>query len=172
MEDIDISQIQNTQYSRDIVWAVRYGYQYRLEAELYAEEDTRLSFCLHNASTVLLWLGKQVIGGATYEVIKKYAKSLWNKLMSMKISIPEDVNMVLIDEDELRKFVVFVKEFDDKALTTTKKQTEYIREEIIADYVGETSAEIWTKEKRLPTHEEWVKVYRDANRFADELLQA
>lgn len=90
--------------------------------------------------------------------------------MSMKIKIPEDVNALLIDEDELKRFVVYVNEFSTKNLTATDAQQKYIREEIMADYVGETAAEIWKKKKRQPTHEEWVTIYRDAVKFADDLL--
>lgn len=171
MEEIDITQINNTHYPKDVVCAVRYGYQYRLEAEEYAERDVTIHSCLADASAILLWLGKQVLSGATYDVIKQYAKRLWDKLMSMKIVIPEDVDKVLLNEDELRKFVVYVTEFQGKSLTTTEKQTQYIREEIVADYVGECAGEIWAKEKRAPNHDEWVRINREANKFADELLE-
>jgi hypothetical protein len=172
MCDIDLQQINNTQYPEDVIRAVRYGYQYRLEAEKYADDGILMNDHLEDASGALLWLGKLVIDGIAFEAIKRYAKSLWDKLMSMKVSIPDDVNKVLLEEDELRKFVVFVKEFDDKELTTTSKQTKYIREEIMADYVGKAAGDMWKKEHRLPTHEEWVQVYRDANSFADKLLDA
>lgn len=170
MEDINLLQIDNTQYPEDVIWAIRYGYQYRLEAEKYADDGILSNNCLGDAPSALLWLGNLVIGGIAYDVIKKYAKSLWDKLMSMKVSVPDDVNKVLLEEDELRKFVVFVKEFNDKELTTTLKQTRYIREEIIADYIGNFASDIWEKEGRLPSREEWVQVYRNANNFADKLL--
>lgn len=171
MEEIDIAHINNTQYSKDVIWAVRYGYQYRMEAEEYAKREEQLHYCLAEASSILLWLGQLVLTGVTYDVIKQYAKSLWDKLMSMKIVIPKDVDKVLLDEDELKKFVVYVNEFHGKSLKTTEKQTQYIREEIVADYVAEAVGEIWAKEKRPPTHEEWVRIYREANKFAEELLE-
>lgn len=92
-------------------------------------------------------------------------------LMSMKTRIPEDVNNLLIDEDELKIFVFYVKEFSSKELSATDEQIKYIREEIIADYVGETAGEIWSEKNRLPLHEEWIRIYQDANKFADELLE-
>ena len=122
-------------------------------------------------SRVLLWLGEQTLGGITYDLIKKYAKALWEKLMTMKVEIPDDVKLVLIEEDELKKYVKYVNEFSSKELSATDQQVKYIREEIIADYVGETTGDIWSKKKRLPTHEEWVTIYRDANKFADDLLE-
>lgn len=171
MEELDIAQINTTQYSKDVKWTVRYGYQYRKEAEKYAERGVQLHNSLIDASSILLWLGQLVLSGITYDVIKQYAKSLWEKLTSMKVVIPEDVDKVLLDEDELRKFVIYVSEFHGKSLKTTEKQTQYIREEIIADYVGESAGEIWAKEKRAPNHEEWVRINREANKFADELLE-
>ena len=147
-------------------WAVRYGYLYRKKAE----KNDNFHYSLAGASKVLLWLGELVVGGIAYDVIKKYVKALWDKLMTMKVEIPEDVEAVLIEEDELKKFVKFVNEFSSKELSATDKQLKYIREEIIADYAGETAGEIWSEKKRLPTHEEWVAIYRDANNFADDLL--
>lgn len=164
--DTIITEIENTQYADNVKYAVRYGYQYRREAE----RNVNFHNCLSDASTILYRLADLVITGVTFDIIKKYAKELWVKLMSMKIKIPEDVNALLIDEDELKRFVVYVNEFSTKNLTATDAQQKYIREEIMADYVGETAAEIWKKKKRQPTHEEWVTIYRDAVKLADDLL--
>lgn len=120
--------------------------------------------------SVFLWLGELILGGIAYDVIKKYAKALWEKLLTMKVEIPDEVKRVLIEEDELKKFVKFVNEFSSKELSATDKQVKYIREEIIADYVGEIAGHIWSEKQRFPTHEEWVTIFRDANRFADDLL--
>lgn len=163
-------EIENIQYSSEVKYAVRYGWQYRQEAEEQAERDTKLHYSLPEASTVLYWLANLVITGVAYDLIKKYAKALWEKLMSRKTEIPESVNTLLIDEDELKRFVVYVKEFSSKEMTVTDEQTKYIREEIIADYIGEAAGEIWSAKKRLPTHEEWLRIYQGANVFADELL--
>lgn len=165
-----LEEIENTQYTDEVKYAVRYGWQYRREAEEHAERIAKLHYSLPEATNVLYWLANLVITGVAYDLIKKYAKALWEKLMSMKTTIPEDVNTLLIDEDELKKFVVYVKEFSSKEMLATDEQTKYIREEIIADYIGETAGEIWSATKRLPTHEEWLKIYQDANAFADELL--
>lgn len=172
MVDIDIELIKTSQYSNEVLWAVRYGYQYRLEADKYSDTGLQVHNCLSEASSILLWLGKLVIEGTTFNIIAKQSKALWNKMMSMKMIIPKDVDYLLLDENELRKFVTYVGEFNDKELSTTVKQAQYIKEEIIADYVGETAGEIWSKAKRQPTKEEWIKIYRDANQFADELIES
>ena len=165
-----LEEIEHAQYTDEVKCAVRYGYQYRKEAVEHAEENAKLHHSLPEATVVLYWLANLVITGVIYDLIKKYAKALWEKLMSMKTRIPEEVNTLLIDEDELKKFVIYVKEFSSKDMSATDEQIKYIREEIIADYVGEAVEEIWSTKKRLPTHEEWVSIYRDANRFADKLL--
>ena len=164
-------EIENTQYTDEVKYAVRYGWQYRREAEEHAGRDARLHYSLPEATTVLYWLANLVITGVAYDLIKNYAKALWEKLTSMKTKVPEDVNILLIDEDELKKFVVYVKEFSSKEMSATDEQAKYIREEIIADYIGETSGEIWSAKKRQPTHEEWLEIYQNANAFADDLLE-
>ena len=165
-----LEEIENAQYSDEVKYAVRYGWQYRREAEEHAEGEAKFYCSLAESTTILYWLANLVITGVTYDLIKKYAKALWEKMMSMKMKIPEDVNTLLIDEDELKDFVIYVNEFSSKEMSATDEQINYIREEIIADYIGETAGEIWADKKRLPSHEEWLKIYQDANVFADELL--
>ena len=171
VEDINIDEIQSSRYTDEVKNAVRYGYHYRREAEVHAESNAKLHYSLPEATTILYWLANLVISGVAYDLIKKYAKALWEKLMSKNTRISEDVNTLLIDEDELKKFVVYVKEFSSKEVSATDEQIKYIREEIIADYIGETAGEIWTDKKRLPSYEEWLKIYQDANVFADDLLE-
>lgn len=171
VEDVNIDEIQSSPYTDEVKYAVRYGYFYRREADALAARNAKLHYSLPEATTIFYWLANLVISGVAYDLIKKYAKTLWEKLMSMRTRIPEDVNTLLIDEDELKKFVVYVKEFSSKEVSVTDKQKKYIREEIIADYIGETAGEIWTDKKRLPSHEEWLKIYQDANVFADDLLE-
>lgn len=166
VKNLDIEEIERTQFSNEVRWAVRYGYQYRK----VADNNNSFHSCLEDASNVLLWLGELVVGGLSYDLTKKYAKTLWEKLMTMKVELPSDVDTLLIEEDELKKFVKYVNEFSSKKSSATDKQVKYIREEIIADYVSESANEIWSKQKRLPTHEEWVTIYRDANSFADDLI--
>lgn len=166
-----LEEIESAQYTNEVKFAVRYGYKYRREAEEHAGTSENLHYSLPEATTILYWLANLVITGVAYDIIKKYAKILWERLMSMKTRIPEDVNNLLIDEDELKIFVFYVKEFSSKELSATDEQIKYIREEIIADYVGETVGEIWSENERFPSHEEWLRIYRDANKFADELLE-
>lgn len=161
---------EGIEYSEEVKNAVRYGYQYRLEAEKNTNENIRANYCLPEATDILLWMANMVICGITYDVIKKLSLSIWQKLMRMKVEIPNNVNKVLIEDDELRKFVKYVSEFNDKKLSTTEKETSYIRGEICADYVGKKASEIYKKYQRIPTVEEHLTINRDANTYADKLL--
>lgn len=170
-KEIDLSRIERENYSDAVRDAVRYGYQYRLEAEKYADKDYQLNHCLGDPSAVLLWLANLVKTGSVYDLIKIAARHLWDKMMQMKVEIPEDVNKVLLDEDELRRFVKYVEEFDKKELSTTDKERNYIREEIIADYMGKEAGAIQELYHRIPTQDEYRIIIRSALEHADKLLK-
>lgn len=171
MADNILEEIESVQYSDEVKDAVRYGYQYRKAAEEHAGTGAGLHFILPEATTILYWLANLVVTGIAYDLIKKSAKALWNKLMSMKVVIPDDVNKVLIEDDELWKFVTWVQEFKEKKLSATEDEVRYIREEIMADYVGNRAGELNKRENRPLTHEEWKRVIREAVKHADELLK-
>ena len=166
----NIEQIESEQYSMEVIYAVRYGYQYRIAAEEASKDDSGRHYRLADASPIILEIAKLVLSGVSYDLIKKYAQKFWNKMMRMKIEIPDDVNKMLIDEDELWRFVTYVDEFNSKRLSSNEKEIKYIRDEIIADYVGEKGSEIFQREGRLPNHEEWVAISKEATELADELL--
>lgn len=170
MEELILEQIFETKYSEGVINAVRYGYQYRIEAEKYADKDCQLNHCLVEPSAVLLWLASLVKTGVVYDLIKIKARHLWDKMMQMKVEIPEDVNRALLDEDELGRFVKYVDEFDRKELSTTDKETIYIRNEIIADYVGAESGAIFDLYHRMPTSDEFRIIIHNANERADKML--
>lgn len=169
MNQIDDYQ-EGLEYSEDVINAVRYGYQYRIEAESH-EGNNNLHSCLGDASDILLWIANMVCGGVAYDVIKTYVVRFWDRMMNSKVEIPEDVNKVLIEEDELRRFVKYVEEFNEKNLSTTEKETAYIREEIIADFVGKRASEIYDKYQRFPNHEELMAITREAFEYSNKLLK-
>jgi predicted ATPase len=171
MPNRQYEQILNTQYPEAIENAVRYGYQYRLEAEKNANKRG-VYYCLAEASAILKWLAELVVAGIAYDCIKTQAKQFWSYLMRMKIKIPEDVNKVLIDEDELRRFVQYVDEFHDNKISATEKEISYIREEIVADYTGKRAGEIYKEHRRMPSTEELISITREAKEYADGLLNS
>ena len=56
-------------------------------------------------------------------------------------------------------------------LSLTKEQFRYIREEIVADYVGEETSKIYERVHRMPTVEELMIINREANKYADQLMK-
>ena len=171
-EIIDLARIAGEQYSEAVQEAVRYGYQYRLEAEKNTRDGCKINNCLAEAHAALLWLAKLVIAGVAYDVIKDNVSRLWNKMMQMKVEIPEDVNKVLLDEDELRRFVKYIDEFDKKALTTSERETKYIKDEIVADYMGKEASAIYELYHRMPTQDEYRIILRGAYDHADKVLKS
>jgi len=164
MEELDLELIDKRQYSGFVKDAVRYGYQYRCEAERnMVNEAEQFHYCLAEASSFLLWLGELVIAGIAYDMIKKYAIQLWDRLMQMRVVIPKDVNELLIEEDELKRFVTFVDEFNRGQLNISAKEIEYIKEEIMADYLSKRGGHI-------STFEEWMVAVREAMDYANSLL--
>lgn len=171
MDGFELEQIENTHYSENVKYAVRYGYHYRLEAEEQTENDIFFHCKLYEASPFLYWLANMVICGIAYDVIKKMAFLLLQKLRQKKVNTSKELKKILVNEEELKRFVRYVDEFNSKNLGTTEKETSYIREEIIADYVGAKAGEIYEKYKRYPNRMEMKSITRDANSLADKLLK-
>ena len=168
LEDIDLQQIENELYPVFVKDAVRFGYQYRCKAEINTkEEKIQFHYCLAEVSPFLLWFGKMVIAGVAYDVIKRNAIHLWEKLMKMKVVIPDDVNKLLISEDELRRFVTYVDEFNRGQLGASENEIKYIKEEIAADYFAENAGK---NGKDVHNVEELIKTFREAITYADSLL--
>lgn len=81
MEDIDkIEKIFNVEYSDTVKYAVRYGYNYRIEAE--QKHNSYSHACLPDTSAILLWLGQKVIDGVIWDLFKVAAKSFMRSLSS------------------------------------------------------------------------------------------
>ena len=77
----------------------------------------------------------------------------------------------MVDEEELKRFVYYVDEFNLKNLSATEKEILFIREEIIADYVGDKAAEIYENYHRAPKQKEFEMITKEAIVLADRLLK-
>ncbi len=155
-------------YSEETQYAVRYGYFYRKEAEKY--ENVHVHDCLGESSEILLWIANAVIGGVVYDVIKTTVKKLYHKLVDGKKKIDQITEDIITDDSKLKEYCTYVLEFYEHRITANEKQIRYIREEIIADFVGNESGSIYEKEKRQPTAEEQKVIIRDAIQLADDLI--
>ena len=131
MEDIDkIEKIFNVEYSDTVKYAVRYGYNYRIEAE--QKHNSYSHACLPDTSAILLWLGQKVIDGVIWDLFKVAAKKLYEMFDKSNSYLSEELSKFLSDEQDLKRFYTYVKEFNEQNMTVTEEQFTYIREEIWA----------------------------------------
>ena len=159
---------QGIKYPEDVKNAVLYGYLYRKEAE--KKEDNSLHYCLGTPSELLLWLGKQIISGVAWDSIKYTAKELYKKVIKEGLHIDGESLLVLKEEKQLKEFYQDIKEFNEQRMAITDEQFQYIREEIIANTLGEETQKTIEQKKRIPTTSEYIEINRKANKKADEIL--
>lgn len=172
MNEPDIFR-EGLQYSDEVINAVRYGYEYRKESEKYADpqDGWHVQHCLPDPSGILLWLAKKVLDGLIFDAFKGICKKLYQQLTKLETPLSNLVTRLLTDEHEMEQFYVYVKEFNESCMAVTEKQFQYIRDEIRADYTSQETSKIFLEEKRLPTHEEYIKIYRDAEAYVDKLMR-
>ena len=157
---------EGIEYSEDVRNAVRYGYQYRREAE---KDHTSLHFCLHDASEVLLWLGNAILGGIVFDRLKGLAKKAHEWVKEKGKKIDEEKENVLENGVELKVFYEYVREFSEHRMSITEEQRQYIKEEIMADFGAAKESEIYKKEGRFATIEERKVIYREAISYSEKL---
>lgn len=166
----DILEFREGQvYPKDTQYAVRYGYLYRKEAEKY--EDGHCHASLGESPELLLWVANAVIGGVVYDVIKSAVKKLYQRIVGGKNHIDKTTEAIFTDEYELEVFCTYIMEFHKHRITANGKQKKYIREEIIADYVGFEVCAI-TKNEIDPTIEDYKVIVRKAQKLADDLIES
>ena len=164
---------EDLQYSDEVINAVRYGYEYRKESEKYADPNNGwyVHHCLPDPTSILLWLAKNIFDGLVFDAFKEICKNLYYQLSKSKTPLSKIVNSLLTDEHEMEQFYVYVKEFNEGCMDVTEKQFKYIRDEIRADYCGKESQKIFDQYKRLPTIEEYMRINREADAYADSLMK-
>lgn len=163
---------EGLKYSDEVINAVRYGYEYRKESEKYADpqDGWHVQHCLPDPSGILLWLAKKVLDGIVFDAFKEICKKLYHQLTKSDTPLTKLVRRLLTDEHELEQFYAYVKEFNDGCMAVTVNQFKYIRDEIRADYCGKESQKIFDQYKRLPTIEEYMRINREADAYADSLM--
>lgn len=157
---------EGVSYSEEVKNAVRYGYQYRKEAE---KNHTSFHFCLNDASDVLLWLGNVILGGIVYDKVKYLAKKTLDRLKGKGEKLDKETEGVLENETELKVFYEYVQEFSEHRMSITEEQRHYIKEEIIADFGAAKESELYMKEGRMATIEERKVIYREAINYSEKL---
>lgn len=161
---------EGIEYSDEVINAVRYGYQYRKQAE-NKDRSEQLHYFLPFDSDVVLWLGMLIINGLAWDLVKVISKQLYAKLIRNNTKIDEISKSLLIDETELQKFYTCLREYQDYCMSVTDEQFEHIREEICADYFAKESSKIMEKEYRFPNDQEILDIHNRATRYADGILR-
>lgn len=160
---------QGEKYSEEVINAVRYGYQYRKEAE--GDGESRLHYFLPETSEVLLWLGSAILSGIAWDVIKGMAIKTYNKFKEKNQIIDKDTENILKNESELKVFYEYVIEFSEHRMSISEQQKKHIKEEILADYHAKKETEIMEKYGRFATVEERKIIIKEAFSFAESLLR-
>lgn len=158
---------EGIEYSDEVKNAVRYGYQYRI----VAEEDSSNNYCLIDASDIFLWIANMILSGLAWDKIKLLISQLLYKVIETNKPIDDETISVLTEEVELKKFYTYVKEFNEQSMSVTVEQFNYVREEIVADFCGKEYGKIYNNEHRLPTTEEYMRINREANAYADKVMK-
>lgn len=163
--------IEGLQYPDEVLIAVRYGYQYRLDAELYCQDESiHFHHRLLDAPDLLNWFANLILSGVAWDVLKGIAVELKERFHREKRNIPPMAEQILTNQQDLRTFYEYIKEFQEGKLNISNREKEFIYEEIVADYSGKETARIYESEKRFPTKEESKRIMRDAHEAADMIL--
>ncbi len=157
---------EGIQYPEDVKNAVRYGYLYRKDAE----KNNSSHACIGGDFSILYWIAGVIAGGTVWDVIKVAAKTLYNKLTQEGTVLNKVTETILSDEEQLKEFYQCIIEYNKYSMAITEKQFKYIREEIVADCVGEESQKIYEAYNRLPTNQEYIEILKRANAHAEALI--
>lgn len=167
---------EDVAYSDDVRNAVRYGYQYRKEAEdsinsgIKNLSKVRLHHCLEEASDILLWIANMVLGGISWDIVKAAVQKSYRYLTNASKDL-DGAESILSDEEQLRCFYRYIHEFHDKSMSINEDLANYIKEEVRADYTGKRVSEIINKYHREPNHQDWLDIIKGAKQYADELIK-
>lgn len=164
----EISRILSTQFPTAVHDAVRYGYLYRKESEIY---DSNLHSSLPDASAIMLWIASAVASGVVYDVIKENVKRLYSYLKERGEKVDKETETVLNDDRALEEFTIYVEEYYAHDMKISVEQEKYIKEEVIADTTGVEVRKIYKETGRVVlTKEEYIDIRKKAQKRADELI--
>lgn len=111
-----------------------------------------------------------ILENIAWETIKSTAQTLYLKLAKEEALLSKIEEKILSDEKELKEFYQDIKEFNEQRMAVTEKQFQYIREEIVADVIGEELGKIYSLENRQPSIQEIMDANRKAKQKADSIL--
>ena len=140
----DIEYQENSSYSIYAYDAVRYCFQFRKAAEELAKsENESLHFNLIEPSDVLIFLAEAILSGVTYDILKSIVTKTWSRIKEkFNANKEDDICKVFLNEDCLLEFYTYIIEFNNRRMSITEQQEEYIKEEVVADYCGKKFSEV------------------------------
>ncbi len=159
---------EGLEYSKEVKNAVRYGYQYRKEAE--ENKDSNVKYCIGDPSEILYWIANMIIGGLSWDLLKYAVKKASKWISKRRIKTDQETIEILTNEIRLKIFYEYIKEFEEHKMSVDNKTLKYIKEEIVADYVSNIMVEKYLQKEQPPEPDEYVKIIRDAFIYADNML--
>lgn len=145
--------------------AIRYGYFYRkIAEEAIKNENIRHHCCITYPSDFIEWIASLVISGVSFDLIKLFVKSIYSYVKSTYTNTDkkqEKIIEILENEEELRIFVRYTKEFHAGLKDVDSKIVKYIQEEINADYSAQQTGRIWKEEHRFPNAQDLLKIMKE-----------
>ena len=167
----EYNYIPDLQYSDDVLNAVRFGYQYRIAAEEYIQNEAYyFNWRLPDAPDVILWLANLVFNGITWDAFKVVGEKVVELFHRKKQELPPEVKEILSSQQDFRKLYEYVKEFKEGRMSLSDKEAKYVYEEILADYSGKEAVRIFSAEGRFPTMEESKRINQEAHEVARIIL--
>jgi hypothetical protein len=104
--------IENQLYPDDVLNVVRNGYQYRVEAEKYCQnEEFSVHHCLVDAPGVINWLASLVKKGISWGAFKAVGRGVVEQFRSEKRKLPPMAKQILANQQDFRKLYDYVKEY-------------------------------------------------------------
>lgn len=65
------------------------------------------------------------------------------------------------DETRFQEFIKYLQEYKDGLATLEEDKKKYIKEEILADFMGNKAAELYQKEKRVPNAQDILSFLKE-----------
>lgn len=130
--------------------AIRYGYYYRKEAE----KNLNIHYDLLSPTNYLEWIAAAVLASVSYDLLKYLAIRIYNYIKDNLTSSNEKqysrIIDILNDETKFQEFIKYLQEYKDGLAALEEEKKKYIKDEMLADFMGDKAYELYQKEKRVP----------------------
>lgn len=139
---------------------IRYGYYYRKESE----NSLDIHYDLLSPTNYLEWIAAAVLAGISYDLVKYLAIRIYNYIkdnLTSNEKLDSRIIDILNDETRFQEFIKYLQEYKDGLATLEEDKKKYIKEEILADFMGNKAAELYQKEKRVPNAQDILSFLKE-----------